>query len=187
MDHLLKSSRIKQSMQMDLESARETESFDQIRADIAKLSDEIKNDSLHDQRQTTLEGIMLRIKDAIDRAAQMDDKDDSAKDQEMSRMHKMCMDMQSEIDSLKAERLADANVLGSTRAELAKYMAMCDAEKRARVIAENASATKDVLIAKQNETILELAKQDTVEDTGWHVIPVRDAADNTMRYEVKKQ
>jgi hypothetical protein len=187
MDHLLKSSRIKQTMQMDVESAREIESFDQILADLAKLSEELKSNSVHDQRQTMLEGIMLRIKDAMDHQAQMDDKEDSAKVQEMSRMHKMCADMQSEIDSLKAERLADANVIGSSRAETAKYMVMCDAEKRARVIAEDASAAKDILIAKQNETILELAKQDTVEDTGWHVVPVRDAAENTLRYEVKKQ
>lgn len=186
MNHLLKSSRIKQSMQMDQESVRETDSLDQIRTDIAKLSDEIKSDSQHDQRQSTLEGIMLRVKDAIDRAAQMDDKEDSAKDQDMKNMSKMCEDMQSEIDSLKAERLSDAHVLGSARAETAKYLALYEAEKRARIIAENSHASMMGMCEKQNAIIAELTKEDAVEakQGSWKIVPVKDTAGNVLRYDV---
>ena len=187
MEHLLKSSRIKKSLQTDEESAREIDSLEQLRTEIAKLAEEFKKDEVHDQRQATLENILLRVSATIDRAEQMESDSVDEKDAEVSRMQKMCDGMQADMESMRAERLADAHVLGGVRADLAKMTAMCEAEKRARVIAENATATANETIAKQNQTILELAKQDTVEDAGWHVIPVRDAADNTMRYEIKKQ
>ena len=167
-------------MQSENESA-ELDSLEKIRTDIAKLSAEISADSQHDQRQTALESILLRVNDAIDRVYQMD----SMESNDSEDMHKMCADLQSALDAKNSEVLAEVRAHGETKADLAKMTAMCEAEKRARAIAEDALAVANVTIKKLNETILALSKKEPGgQPVGWQVIPVRDGADMAIRYEI---
>ena len=176
--------------QQEQESSGMTAMMGDIRSGIESLRELAKQDSSRDERTSTLEKLVIRLYDALEKSEQNriaeGEKEATAEEQKCARLEAElaalkleCEQVEQELDATKAARLEDARILGDVRASLARSEAVCEAEKRARIVAETAL----VQAKAEHERHMMIEKPDMevgVAPPGWKLTPHKDAADNLL-------
>lgn len=186
-------SKVGKSMQ-ERESSDMAAMMDDIRSGIESLRESAERDSSRDERTSTLEGLVIRLYDALERS----EENRKAEDAKEASMHEMecarlktelaaseleCENLETELDVAREELLAETRRHGETSASLARAGAMYEAEKRARIVAEQ--ALSDAKMEHEKHMAMMCKEEKTeVELSGWDITPVRDTADKAIRYEL---
>ena len=177
------------------ESSDMTAMMDDIRDGIESLHESAKQDSSRDDRTSSLEKLVIRLYDALEKLEENRKAEDAiettAKQQECARLEPelaasklKCEQAEQQLASAQSARLDDARILREVSATLAKYEAMYEAEKRARIVAEQALSDAKIQHEKHMEMMCGAEEKSDVEFSGWDITPVRDTADKALRYEL---
>lgn len=174
-----------------------TETLGDIRAGIEVLNSTVEKDISRDERISSLEKLLIRMYDALEKSEETRLAEDAL---ETSAEQKECARLQSELNASKLEceqveqllaamqatRLDDARIMGDLRAALAGSEVMCDAEKRAKIVAESSLAQAKSEHERHMQMMTEKQKPESQGEMidGWSLKPIRDGADKLLRMDV---
>jgi len=143
-------------IQSEQESLEEMNTLDEIRSGLSAIAEAISEDTRHDERQVSLEKLVLGLGAVIDRAEGLRESENEGKEStsekecarltaEIAEHEKECEKLEASLESLRNEARGDMETIGSLKAEVAKYQAMHKA-------AEQAKAKAEQLLMQSNES-----------------------------------